>query len=196
MKQNAAIFLGVCTMIVLSAFKPGINSHKVNTGESTIVWEASKVTGKHMGTISLKSGELKFDGSNLVGGQFEVDVNSIECTDLSGEYADKLVNHLKSDDFFSAAKHPIARFVISKVTPQGSGLYKIDGNLTIKGITKPIRFNANVKEMNGLKTATAEIVVDRAQFDIRYGSGSFFDNLGDKTIHDDFKLKVSLSTMN
>ena len=64
----------------------------------------------------------------------------------------------------------------------------VTADVTIKGITKSITFVAEVDK----GSASANIVIDRTDFDVRYGSGSFFDNLGDKTIYDDFELVVSL----
>jgi polyisoprenoid-binding protein YceI len=121
-------------------------------------------------------------------------MTSITTTDMTGEYATKLDNHLKSDDFFGTQNHPTAKFEISSAISQGNDLYKLTGDLTIKGIKKPIKFNATVKESNGVKTANALIKIDRSEFNVRYGSGSFFDNLGDKTIYDEFDLEVSLVT--
>jgi polyisoprenoid-binding protein YceI len=161
--------------------------------ESNIVWKGYKVTGSHTGTINLKSGDLKFENGQLKGGTFTVDMTSLVVTDLTGGYKDKLEGHLKSEDFFGIEKHPTANFVITKVAPQGTpGDYKVTGDLTIKGITKPIKFFTNVKEENGKRVAVAEIKVDRSEYNVRYGSGSFFDNLGDNTIYDEFDLEVTL----
>ena len=70
--------------------------------------------------------------------------------------------------------------------------YKVEGDLTIKKTTKPIKFIANIKEDGSIIVATADIQIDRSEYDVRYGSGSFFDNLGDKTIYDEFDLSVEL----
>ena len=158
--------------------------------ESSISWVGKKVTGKHNGTINLKEGALEMEDGQLTGGSFSIDMTSLVVSDLKGEYKGKLEGHLKSDDFFSVANHPTANFVINKVSSLGTpGDYKVSGDLTIKGITKPIKFHANVAD----NQATAEITIDRSEFDVRYGSGSFFDNLGDKTIYDDFYLTVNLT---
>jgi len=120
-------------------------------------------------------------------------MNSITCTDLEGEYAGKLVGHLKSDDFFGVAKYPTAKFVITKAIPQDTkGNYKIVGNLTIKEKTNEVKFAAAVSESNGTVNASGKITVDRSEYDVRFGSGSFFDGLGDKTIYDEFDLQVTL----
>jgi polyisoprenoid-binding protein YceI len=169
------------------------NSKEVNTSTSQIIWKARKVTGSHEGTVKLKSGNLEFNNGVLTGGRFEIDMTSIAVTDLSGDMKGKLEGHLNSDDFFGVEKFPVATMVITSVASRGTaGEYKVTANATIKGKTKEIRFLAKVDEANG--TATAEIELDRTDYDIRYGSGSFFDNLGDKTIYDDFSLTVTLAT--
>ena len=163
----------------------------LNTTESEITWKGKKVTGSHTGTISIMDGGLEFDEAGmLAGGNFTIDMNSITCTDLSGKSADKLIGHLKSNDFFGVANHPTASFNITKVVSRGTpGNYKVIGDLTIKDITKQIKFNADLTDNSG----TAEITIDRTDFNVRYGSGSFFDNLGDKTIYDEFELVVNLA---
>lgn len=200
MKKNnsfIALFFTVCAVISLSFTNP-IKSgvYKVSTDDSQVVWKAYKVTGEHTGNVNLKTGDLTFDDAgNLTGGSFVIDMSSISVTDLEGEWAQKLERHLKSGDFFGVEKFPTAKLEITKVIPKGTpGDFKITGNLTIKEITKEIRFYTNVKEDKGMVNATAEIKIDRSDFDVRYGSGSFFDNLGDKTIYDEFDLNVSLVT--
>jgi polyisoprenoid-binding protein YceI len=169
------------------------DTYNVDTAASNIVWTGYKVTGKHTGTVKVKSGSLTWDAGKLTGGSFEIDMNSITNTDLEGEWAAKLVGHLKSDDFFGVTKYPTAKFVITKAIPQDTkGNYKILGNLTIKETTKEIKFMATVGESNGAINASGKITVDRSDYNVRYGSGSFFDGLGDKTIYDEFDLQVSL----
>ena len=170
-----------------------VTAYKVDTSASNIVWNAEKVTGKHTGNVKISNGDLQMDHGKLVGGSFDIDMNSITNTDLEGEWAGKLIGHIKSDDFFGVAKYPTSKFVITRAIPQDTkGNYKIIGNLTIKEKTNEISFKANLAEAAGTLTATGDIVVDRSKFDVKYGSGSFFDNLGDKTIYDEFGLKVTL----
>ena len=165
----------------------------VNVQKSNVVWKGYKVTGSHYGNVKLKTSKLNMENGKLTGGSFEIDMNSITCDDLKGDSNGKLVGHLKSDDFFGAATHPTAKFVITQAIPYGTpGTYKIVGNLTIKETTKQIKFQANVTEEEGSTVAVAEMKVDRSDFDVRFGSGSFFDNLGDKTIYDEFDLQVKL----
>ncbi len=168
-------------------------NYNVDVTSSNIVWNGYKVTGSHTGNVKVKSGKLNIEGGKLTGGSFEIDMNSITCTDMTGGGADKLVGHLKSDDFFGVATYPTAKFVISRaIALDTKGNYKIIGNLTIKSTTKEIKFNANVAETEGVVKATGKITIDRSEFDVRFGSGSFFDSLGDKTIYDEFDMNVSL----
>ena len=160
----------------------------INTEASTITWKAYKVTGSHEGIINLASGNLDFNGTVLTGGAFVVDMTTINTTDLEGEYKQKLDGHLHSDDFFGTATHKTASLEITSVKASGKNAYNATANLTIKNITKEVNFTISVY---GSK-ATANLKVDRSQFDVRYGSGSFFDNLGDKTIYDEFDLVVDL----
>ncbi|TRZ41474.1 YceI family protein [Robertkochia solimangrovi] len=160
----------------------------VKVENSSVSWKGYKVTGSHEGTVALKKGILTFDGDKLAGGEFTVDMTSLVSTDLTGEYKGKLEGHLKSDDFFGVEKYPNATLVFTKVSATGKNAYKVTGDLTIKGKTHPVNFDLSIY---GSK-ATASVKIDRAKYDIRYGSGSFFDNLGDKTIYDEFDLVVDL----
>lgn len=170
-----------------------VQNFNVNTAKSNIDWTGRKVTGAHTGTVKLSQGTLAMDNGKLVGGSFSIDMRSMVCTDLSGEMATKLVGHLSSEDFFGTEKYPTAKFEITRAIAQDTkGNYKVIGNLTIKDTTKEIKFFATVTESASDYTASGKIVVDRSEFNIRYGSGSFFDNLGDKTIYDEFELMVNL----
>jgi polyisoprenoid-binding protein YceI len=185
------LLLPILAILVMAA--QVANTYNVDVNSSTIVWTGYKVTGKHTGTVKVKNGNLTWDAGKLTGGSFEIDMNSITDTDLEGEYAGKLVGHLKSDDFFGVAKYPTSKFVITKAIPQDTkGNYKIVGNLTIKEKTNEVKFLAVVSESNGTINASGKITVDRSEYDVRFGSGSFFDGLGDKTIYDEFDLQVSL----
>ncbi|MDX1326443.1 MAG: YceI family protein [Arenibacter sp.] len=190
MRKNAlTLVLAVVTGFTAIASNPVENEEKaVKVSESTVTWKGYKVTGSHYGVIDLKKGSLKFNNDQLTGGEFVVDMTSLVSHDLEGEYKGKLEGHLKSDDFFGVATHPTSKLVFTKVTPNGKNSYKVTGDLTIKGKTNPITFDLSVY---GSK-ATANLKVDRSLYDVKYGSGSFFDNLGDKTIYDEFDLVVDL----
>ncbi len=190
MKKNVfSMVLAVIIGASATASTPVDGEKKaVKAGESKVTWKAYKVTGAHVGTVALKEGALEFEGAKLTGGEFVVDMTTLVSTDLEGEYKGKLEGHLKSDDFFGIANHGTSKLVFTDVKATGKNSYKVTGDLTIKGITKPIAFDVSVY---GSK-ATATLKVDRTNYDVKYGSGSFFDNLGDKAIYDEFDLVVDL----
>ena len=173
-------------------------SFNVDVKQSKLEWHGKKVTGEHNGLINIKGGMLNFKDAMLVGGQFEIDMTSIVDLDLESEqWNTKLVNHLKSDDWFSVEKFPTATLIITEVNPhkaeKGDANYWIKGDLTIKGITNPIEFAAKVEKTENNVTGSATMIIDRSKFDVRYGSGSFFEGLGDKLIYDEFDMKISLT---
>lgn len=176
-------------------FTAAVSTVQVDTAKSQVTWKGYKVLGAHEGTIAVKDGNLKFEDGSLVGGSFAIDMATIKTTDLTGENAGKLEGHLKSPDFFGVADHPTATLNITKVANRGkAGEYRITGDLQIKETTKEVKFNALVVEEMGGYVATADLKIDRTDFNVRYGSGSFFDGLGDKTIYDEFDLGIRLVT--
>lgn len=185
-KYCLSLVLAMFTVAALAA-GPGIDIEK-----STVKWTGEKVTGSHTGTVNIKEGNLEISNGVLAGGSFVIDMTSITNSDMDGEMKGKLEGHLKSADFFGVEAHPTASLQITNVQPRGPGSYKVVADLTIKGITKPVKFNVDMGEADGMSTASATIVVDRSEYDVRYGSGAFFDDLKDKTIYDEFTLDVNL----
>ncbi|MDJ1468458.1 YceI family protein [Cytophagaceae bacterium DM2B3-1] len=166
---------------------------KADVAKSSLNWNGKKVTGEHSGTIKLSNGSLDVNGTKLTGGTFTIDMNSITCTDITdAEYNGKLIGHLKAEDFFDVAKHPTSTFKITKVTAKGGENYDITGDLTVKGITKPVTFPAIVKVSANQAEASGKITIDRTKYDIKYGSKSFFASIGDKAINDDFTVDFKL----
>lgn len=165
--------------------------------ESKLEWVGKKVTGQHNGTVDITGGQLFTDNEKLTGGSFEIDFRTIKELSLTDAGMNaKLTNHLKSDDFFSAEKFPIGKFEINSVTPMSDGNgnnYTIGGNLTIKGITKPISFPAKVIIKGDTVTASADFKIDRTLWDVKFRSGKFYENLGDNLISDNIELKINLS---
>ena len=197
MKTKSVLSIVTLSLVTVLLFAftapPATTKFKADVKSSSLLWTGKKVTGQHNGTISISSGELIAEGKAIKGGSFEIDVTSLTVTDLTDKsYNDKLVTHLKSDDFFGVTKYPKASFAITSVTPNSGDQYLIKGDLTIKGKTNPIEFPATITFSDKQVTAKARIVVNRAKYDIRYGSKSFFDNLGDKVIYDDFDLDLNL----
>ncbi|MBT5858573.1 MAG: YceI family protein [Flavobacteriales bacterium] len=167
-------------------------SVKANTKASSLKWTGSKVTSSHEGTIKLKSGELTINKGKLVGGEFIIDMTSIETTDMEAVDNAKLDKHLKANDFFGVEKHPTSLIKITEVTYVSESKYKVIADLTIKNITHSVSFDAEVKINNNSYLAIATIVFDRTKYDIKYNSGSYFDDLGNYLILDDVQLNVFL----
>lgn len=167
--------------------------YKADTEKSKLEWLSEKITGFHAGTISLKSGNLELKDKTITSAEFIIDMATIKCTDLTdAEYNKKLIGHLTSDDFFSTEKFPTATIKLTKPVSFEKGSALVSADLTIKGITKPIEFRAVIQKLENDVKINANITIDRTKYDVKYGSGSFFDNLGDNTIYDEFKVKISI----
>ncbi len=177
-------------LALLVSFSASMNAQikKIDASKSTINWVGKKVTGEHFGTVNLKEGSLVFKKKKLVGGRFIVDMTTMTATDLTGEYQGKLNGHLKSDDFFGTDKFKTSTLVFKKITVKAAEIYTITGNLTIKGVKESITFDL----VTTTNSATTSLKIDRTKYGIKYGSGSFFDNLGDRAIANEFELKVAL----
>ncbi|MDW3648879.1 MAG: YceI family protein [Bacteroidia bacterium] len=170
----------------------------VDVDASTLAWTGKKVTGQHNGTIQISNGVFSVESGNITAGNFAIDMTTIANNDLAedAETQAKLLGHLSSPDFFNVAEHPTATFEITSVAAlegEAGATHNISGNLTIKGISKEITFPATVSMNGGSFNAEADFNIDRTEWDIRYGSGKFFEDLGDKTIYDDINLKLALS---
>ena len=185
---NTLVATLLVAFITLSFTDDKGEKKEIKTDKSTVTWKGYKVTGSHYGSVSLKSGNLVFNEGKLTGGEFVMDMSTIVTDDLTGEYKGKLEGHLKSDDFFGVEKFPTASLVFTTVKSTGKNSYEVSGDLTVKGKTEPIKFDLSIY---GNK-ATANLKIDRTKFDIRYGSTSFFDDLQDKAIYDEFDLVTDL----
>jgi polyisoprenoid-binding protein YceI len=161
---------------------------------TVIDWKGDKKIGSfHVGTIDLKSGWLNVEGNALTGGEFVVDMNSIKNSDVKDEkMRERLVGHLKSDDFFGVEKFPLSKLVITGSSNIEGGKALVKGNLTVKEATHPVEFTVTESKSGTVLTYTADIVFDRSLYDVRFGSGKFFSNLGDNAINDEIKLNVKL----
>ena len=186
------IFTLLYTLVFTAlSFTPDVAT--VNTSESTITWTAKKVTGQHHGKVPITSATLDYQNDRILGGTFEMDMTSLTVEDITDPGMNKkLSDHLKSDDFFSVEKHNTSTFTITEAKTSNGTDYQLTGDLTIKGITKPVSFPAKV-EAEGVKIiATGKLTFDRTHYDIKFRSGSYFENLADKLIYDDVELDVRL----
>jgi polyisoprenoid-binding protein YceI len=181
--------IALALVVALGTLSATAQNKKINVEKSSIKWVGKKVTGQHDGTINFGSGTLVFDGKKLKGGSFEVNMTSIAVSDLeAGKGKEKLEGHLKSGDFFGVEKYATSTLEFKKIGSKGSDIYTVTADLTIKGITVPVTFDLAL----GDGTARTSFKINRTKYDIKYGSGSFFDNLGDKAIDDEFELNVNL----
>lgn len=179
----------------------GINSGKpltVSVIESKINWLGKKVTGQHNGYIKVLKGNVLVDNNKITGGDVEIDMKTITDEDQTDpESKKKLEGHLSSPDFFDVAKFPTSKIEITKVEALNDATkpnvnFTVTGNLTIKDVTKSITFPAEIKLENGVLTVKADFDIDRTDWNIKYGSGKFFENLGDKVINDKFNLNLTI----
>jgi polyisoprenoid-binding protein YceI len=203
MRKMQPLTIITCALIALSFMSRvtlAENSQKVeiSPAESAISWVGRKVTGSHAGKVPIKNGEVVLQGGNIKSGTFGIDLSGVQVTDISDQKQNaKLVGHLKSPDFFAAEMFPTAQFTIDSAVPMQNPLPSgenttIKGTLAIKGITKPVEFPAKVAIKDGVAEATGKAKLDRTQWDIRYGSGRFFQGLGDKLIYDEFEVDFAL----
>ena len=190
MKKTGLLILGV---VLSTAIISAQNTYKADADATQIKWNGKKIVGEHYGTISLKEGWLLLDGKAIKGGEFVVDMTTIKDEDIKDEKTrGMLEGHLKSDDFFGVEKNPLSKFVITESKPAKDNTMTVKGNLTIKGQTHPVEFTTSSVESSVSIIYNAVIIIDRTLYDIRYGSGKFFSNLGDKAIDDLFTLNIKL----
>lgn len=169
-------------------------THTLDTAQSEVRWTGKKSIGdEHFGTIGLKSGSLNLDGD--VAGSFVIDMTMVDSKDLSGSLKESLDKHLMSDDFFASETYPESLFTITNLEPAFSTdvtEYTLTGDLTLKDITKEISFPVVVEHgTSGLKVE-ATTSIDRTEWEVKYGSGKFFKELGDKLIEDNIELILNL----
>jgi len=186
-------------LTMLAALPLSVSAKEVpftaDPAKSKVLWEGKKIIGDgHVGELKLKSGKLNVLQEKIVGGEFVIDMTALVNTDLTNEGMNKkLVGHLKSDDFFSVDKHPTATLQIKKVEKQEGDKHLVSGDLTIKGIKKPISFPATVHMGKDMVHAVSTITVDRTLYNVRYNSLKFFSTIGDKAIEDNFTVKVDMT---
>ena len=189
MKIQCSLF----TILFLVSFFINAQNLRLKTDKSTLKWTGKQITTKtHFGSLKFKSGNITFENGIISSGKFLVDMTSLLVEDLQGNYKQKLEGHLKSDDFFSVEKFNESSLTIVSSLKNDSGL-DINGNLTIKGITLPIKFKLEDLEMDQEEVRWKGVLTfDRSKYNVRFRSGSFFQNLGDKLILDEIRIETLL----
>ncbi len=169
------------------------STYKVDPKKSIIEWVGNKISGSHSGTIELKEGNITTQKDVVQHANFIIDMTTIKCLDIEDKESNqKLVSHLESPDFFNVKKYNTSKLEIKEVSKTDDGQYLFKGTLTIKGITNPIEFPADIKLNGDSLLGNATFSVDRSKYDVRYGSSSFFDALGNKVIYDDMDFTVKI----
>lgn len=170
-----------------------MNTYKIQTQSSTVNWTGKKVLGLHTGTIDITRGSISLGAGKINGGEVTIDMTSLKITDINDQKEhEDFKGHLWNADFFSIDSYSTSHLKIERGELVANNEYQLSGSLTIKDITKPIAFRARIEILTDFLYSTGEIVIDRTLYNIRYGSGKFIDNLGDKLIHDDFVLQFKL----
>jgi len=178
------------------------SSYNVDASKSSIMWTGSKPTGTHTGTINVSEGSVSVDNGNVTGGKFTIDMNSIASTDLNGDMRKNLEAHLKGtsagkeNDFFNVSKFPTATFEITSIknlVNNKTATHLVYGNLTLKGITKSVSFPATIMDRgNNIGMRSNKFTINRTDWDIKFKSKSFFDDLKDNFIDDEIELLISV----
>lgn len=197
---NSVSMNKILTLLFVSVAVLGFGQTNLNADvdKSTIHWTGRKITKSHNGSIKLQSGHLRVKDGVLYGGEFVIDMNSIVDFDVKDpEWNEKLVGHLKSDDFFSVDKHPTATIKSKKVfkVKGKENTFSVVADLTIKGITNEVTFPITLKQVGGKYIAETNFNIDRSKWDVRFGSNSFFENLGDKAIKNEIEFAIVIETL-
>jgi polyisoprenoid-binding protein YceI len=186
-------FLGMFMLIAFFAMQVTATDYTVDKSGSIVKWSGKKVTGEHYGNVEIKSGNLTVEDNKVKSGTILMDMTTINNEDLTNESMNqKLVGHLKSEDFFSVNDFPDSKLELKQVALKSGNNYTFTGDLTIKGITHPVTFDGTVDVKNGKLTAKGEVKVDRTLYDIKFRSGRFFSDLGDNLIYDTFTLNFDV----
>ncbi len=179
--------LTILTVLLLS--QSSMSQLSLDLEKSKIKWTGKKITNaSHWGSLSFSEANLDFDGDDLVGGKFIVDMNSMSVDDIQGRGKQRLEGHLRNEDFFDVENHKEAILLFNERVPLNNGVYEVTGTLTIKGISNPVKFTLIPSGNN----YSSNLTFDRTKFEITYRSGNFFENLGDRLINDDVELEVNL----
>ena len=169
----------------------------MDNDNSSIKWTGRELSTKsHYGSLQMKDGSLTVNTDGTINGIIKIDMTTIDCEDLQGRSKASLERHLRSDDFFSVESHPIATLTFKSEGGIGAGnKLAFNGDLEIKGISHPISFESELKSVDPKVSALVDMTFDRSKYNVRFRSGTFFQNLGDKLIYDDIEISVDIRTL-
>lgn len=179
---------------------------EIDVPRSELKWQGFKPTGMHYGIVPISGGTIYVDGDLITGGTVNINMSGLQVQGLEGEMKDNLEGHLKGtvagkeEDFFNVNKFPTATFTIlgsTKLENDPLGTHLINGDLKIKDISKPVSFKATVDLSTGsaLKATAEPFVIDRTEWDIRFKSKKFFEDLKDDFVNDEIKLELTIGAV-
>lgn len=195
---SLAIVFTTVTVLAGGDLKSAKTEYKIDAATSKIKWVGKKVTGEHTGYVSFKSGSVNYSDNKITDATAVVDMTSITCSDMEpGAGGDKLVGHLKAVDFFDVSKFGTSEFKMVSLTKiegakEGENNYKVKGTLTIKGITNAIEFPARVEVKDKTLVLRADVTFDRTKYDIKFGSASVIEGIGNRAISDEVLFSLAL----
>lgn len=187
-------FILLLIIIISSGFSVDAqNEIEIDTSKSVVKWTGSNLFkfNKHYGTVKFKSGEFISKNDSIIGGQFEINMNSIINTD--GKYSEILVGHLKNQDFFYVEKYPISKLEILSLKYKDASQVNIEANLTIKGVTQKINYRSTIKISGDGVEMKSSFIIDRTKWGVNYESKSILRSLKDDTISDAIEFEVIVS---
>lgn len=163
--------------------------------DGKVFWAATKVGGAHNGAFQVAKGKLATENGVVTNGVFMIDINSMTEETMSGEMNTKFLTHMKSDDFFDAANHPMGKFTIVSVEPLAGNAEAnntVTGNLELNGITKSITFPANIIVLDDkVSVVSPKFTINRTEWDMKYNA-AIIGTAADKIIHDDVALNIQI----
>lgn len=172
---------------------------KVDTAASHVRFTGNGVGKNHPGKFRLSSGTVAVANNQITGGNFVINIKSMDLEQEGEMFDKKLRPHLMSGDFFDADKFSTATFEISKVEPykandkdtslvEGAN-FNVSGNLKLKGTTKNVTFPARIEQDDNTLKAKANFDIDRREWQMNYGNDK---TLGDKFISETVNIELDL----
>lgn len=169
----------------------------VDAASSAVEWVGKRLAYSHNGTFAISNGSLAVDNGKITAGSFTIDINSVVCLDIQDPTDNaKFVGHLKSDDFFNVEQFPTAKFEIIQVmeAPENPDYtHNIEGNLTIRDVTRKIYMPVNITMTENGLTAAGNVVINRTEWNVMWGSANIVDWTKDKIVSNDVEIKVKLA---
>ncbi len=196
MKKFIQITLGLlCIHLSIQAQQ----RYAIDNKKSKINWKVETI-GKHHGYILFNNGRLDYaHNGEPNNGYFIIDMKSMRSNDRpTPKGREELDKQLRSLDFFDVAHYPSATMDVKQVTPTATAsIYKVKGNLTIKGISNAIEFNATFSKKGDLVQVKAKLSIDRTKWNIDHKPEpkpmDFFGTLKDKMMTDDIMIELDLT---